>query len=913
MKPISNWRTGSMIFIAMLCIYLTYPSVRYFLALRDAKPTDPEALTKHEDRLEELRTAAIPLGLDLRGGVDVSLMIDEKAALKSAVESLAATLKTEFADKKVSASVAPSESGTQLLVKALDAADARNISNILANYQERISGDYSQERLATTNEVALDLDNQLIQMELEGNIEGALKIIRNRIDQFGVAQPSISRQGENRIRIQVPGLKDPEKLIDNITTLAQMEFRLAHEGYGSMQDPAAGLLDPQGNLLPGAIVPLGYELVPFKFGNVDKATQKVVYREGKMLVERLVQLKGSNLRDTGVIQNPMDIANPIVVSLRFDAEGTEAFGKMTSQSADQVSKGQPARQMAVLLDGVVITSPEMKVPITNGSAIIQGGFSYDEARDLATLLKGGSLPAPLTIETKNTVGATLGTESILGGVKALLWGTIIVLVFMVVYYGMAGMIANVALIMNVLIVFTIMSLSKATLTLSGIGGILLTVGMAVDANVLIYERIREEVNSGRPLKQAIAVGFERAYYVILDSNITTLIAALILLQFTEGSVFGFALTMCFGLIANLYTGLAVTYTLCALWFQWKNSLSLGTLSIFKNTMFDFIKLRYISLSGSAIAIVLGIVMIFATGGLRFGVDFAGGLLAEVQFTKVTNESELRDVIRAAGFEGERVQSRSGDNAYLIRVKDTEDHEGGDLAGEAILRKALTEKYGEDGYAVERFSTFGPETGQEFQNMALSVMLIASIAILLYLWFRFEWIFGLAAVIALLHDLLIAAIYTQLWGVEISLDVVAALMVLLGFSVNDTIVIFDRIRENTQLGKGKTFTEVCNLAVNQSLDRTIITSGTVVLTILAMLIFGGDGLAPFSKTLLIGCLAGTYSTEFIATPIVYEYNRRKQNKLMTALAEKKAIGPEEAKAPQLSAPAGTASVPTRRTV
>lgn len=913
MKPVSNWRTGSIIFVTLLCLYITYPSVRYFLALGDDKPSNPEALAKHEEKLEELRAAAIPLGLDLRGGVDVSLMIDEKAALKNAVDSLAATLKNEFADKKVSASVGPSDNGTQILVKALDAADARNISNILANYQARITGDYSQERLATMNEIALDLDNQLIQAELEGNIEGALKIIRNRIDQFGVSQPSISRQGENRIRIQVPGLKDPEKLIANITTLAQMEFRLAHEGYGAGQDPTAGLLDPQGNLLPEAIVPLGYELVPFKFGRVDKATQKVVYNEGKMLVERVVQLRGANLRDTGVESNPMDITNPISVSLRFDPEGAAAFGKMTSDSADQVSKGQPARQMAVLLDGVVITSPDMKVPITNGSAVIQGGFSYDEARDLATLLKGGSLPAPLTIETKNTVGATLGNESIFGGIEALVWGTIIVIIFMTIYYGMAGVIANVALILNVLLVFAIMALSKATLTLSGIGGILLTVGMAVDSNVLIYERIREEVAAGRTLKQAIAVGYERAYLVIVDSHITTLLASLILLQFTEGSVFGFALTMCFGLITNLYTGLLVTYTLCSLWFQWRNSLSLGKLKLLQNTAWDFIRLRYISLTGSAIAIVLGIVMIVATGGLRFGVDFAGGLLAEVKFSKATNESEIRDVIRAAGFEGERVQSRSGDNAYLIRVKDTEERDGGDLTGETILRKALTEKYGENGYTVERFSTFGPETGQEFQSMAISVILIASLAILLYLWFRFEWIFGLAAVIALAHDLLIASIYTQLWGVEISLDVIAALMVLLGFSVNDTIVIFDRIRENTQLGKGKTFTEICNFAVNQSMDRTIITSGTVIMTILAMLFFGGDGLAPFSKTLLIGCIAGTYSTTFIATPIVYEYNRRKQNKLMTALAEKKAIGPEEAKAPQMSAPAGTASVPTRRTV
>ena len=901
MRAASPWRLGLMLGVSLPSIALVFPTAFYLLTLRGADPSDAATA----ERLERLRRRAIPLGLDLQGGVDVTLMIDETKTVARQVDIVATRLANEFRDRQISAVVekTKNEEGIEILVH--DRADCRQVHNILRNYDEELEGDLSQGRCEAAAEsqrpFGLGLNPVAAAQQLDADIRGAERVLRERLDKLGLTQPSISVLGNKQIRIQIAGEKDPDRVIENITKLATMEFRLVHELTGTANDLLFSILDENGEVRPED-VPLGYMAFPTRFGRFDRDRSQMVYTEGKILVESGdPPLTGGNLRSATVFRDPGDFENPIKVSIQFDNVGADVFYQMT--------RDHKGRQFAIILDGVVRSAPVIREVIAGGSAVIEGGFTFEEAQDLSLLLKAGSLPAPLVPESKRAVEASLGTESIFAGVQALGWGTLLVIVFMIAYYGMAGVISVVALALNVFIILGIMALADATLTLSGIGGILLTVGMAVDANVLIYERVREEADAGRPLKQAISVGFERAFTVILDSNLTGLMTALVLLQFTEGSVFGFALTMTFGLLANLYTGLTVTHALCALWFQWRGRLSLGRLRPFRDTRFDFIRLRFVSGTASILLIAAALGIVVARGGLKFGVDFAGGAITEVRFAAPTDEARLRGMLAGAGLEGQRVQRIAGTEDWIVRVKTLpETHPlaqsgiGPLQATERALREALATTYGEAGYDILNFQSFGPETGQGFRQMAITVMVLASIAILIYLWVRFELVFGVAAVVALVHDLLITTLWGSAWGVEISLEAVAALMVLLGFSVNDTIVIFDRVRENSRRSPDRPFRDLCNLSMNQSLSRTLITSGTVVLVIVTMLLVGGEGLRPFAKILLIGSIVGTYSSDFIAAPLVYEWDRRRRKVgvggVAAALAAKeKARGPEPARAPE----------------
>lgn len=920
MKQVSMVRVTILCIVTLLCLYLIFPTARYLLALRDEPEVGTEAYAEWEERTDALRERAIPLGLDLRGGVDVTLRIDPRESMTRAAKSLATSLRREFADKKLSVDVADAPQGQGFTIQAHSAAEARQVRNILLKYEEEVTEVPSESELASQREILIGMDQAYLERNVSEDIRGAEKVVRERLDTLGLAQPSIAIQGNNQIRVQIAGEKNPDKVIENITKLALMEFRLAHPDHGTQNNPLFQMLDETGEVRPDAQPPLGYEIVDYKFGSTNPNTGLVEYSEGKMLVEEEVQFTGENLRSAGVIQDQSDISNPIKVSLQLDSESADIFANMTRESVEEMNRGGSARHLAILLDGVVRSAPVMQRVITGGSATIEGGFTFEEAVDLSQILKAGSLRAPLAVESKHVVGASLGTESIFDGVQALFWGGVVVVVFMILYYQMAGVISVIALTLNVGIILAIMALADATLTLSGIGGILLTIGMAVDANVLIYERIREEVDAGRPLRQAINIGFDKAFSVILDSNLTTLLTAFVLLQFSEGSVFGFALAMSFGLLANLYTGLTVTHTLCSLWFAWRGKLSLGVFRPFAKSTFDFIKARFVSSGLSAILLVIGLVFVLING-LQFGVDFAGGLVTNVSITQQTSESELNQVVADAGLQGQRIQEIRGSNQWLIRVKVLEEaasqaipEEGALQTTQDRLTEALTAKFGADGYQILETTSFGPETGQGFRRIAISVIILASLAILFYLSVRFEFIFGAAAVAALMHDLFMTVFWSQIWGVEITLDVVAALLVLLGFSVNDTIVIFDRIREISRKGTEKSFRDICNAAMNQTLSRSLITSGTVFFVVVMMLIVGGEGLRPFAKVLTIGVISGSYSTIFIATPLVYAWNQRRRGKVLADLQQKgKPTGPEPAKAPKPEFKGTGGNVPKRRAI
>lgn len=926
MKEISNVRIFLIAVITLLSIWGAAPTARYYMHLRHQPeltaprpstatiaPEDiesPEYIAwlnanpkykawaethsdyiEWENRSEQLRSegflgmSPIPLGLDLRGGVDVTLKIDYNKALVEKLERRTESLRRYFENEQVAVELKAIDQGRRVSVAVLSESDTRAAANILREYNDIFVGDYDEAALKAGT-ASFTLSETTVASSLKQDLEGARKAIAERVDSMGVTQPKVSLQGDEYVRIQVPGEKNPDRLITNVIRPAFLELKLVHPENERIIREAVG---PDGELDRAYVLPAGTEFLPTKFVSIDVKTKEEVVQRGWMVVSRSASVTGKNLINAQMNIDPTQLPDPVYVSLEFDQEGTQKFAEVTSANV--------GRRLAIVLDGTVRSAPNLKTAITDGRCIISGGFQPEEAKELSDVLKAGSLPAPLIIENKHTVGASLGKDSILSGVKALLIGSVAIVVFMIAYYGMAGVIAIIALIMNILLILLIMSLSNATLTLSGIGGILLTLGMASDANVLIYERIREEIEAGRPLRQAIGLGFNRAFTVILDSNLTTLLTALVLLQFTEGSVFGFALTMVFGLLANFYTGLTVTYTLCALWFQKRQQLSLGVLK-FPKTNIPFISMRKISWSISAVVFVVGVLLLFSRGGVQMGVDFAGGARAEVHFTEDVQSEQLRTVLSDNGIENPRVQAIvDKPNTFIIDSKTIElpAEMQGEISEvgytEQMLRAALTAGFTEAGYTVDSFSSFGAETSRSFGQLALVVVVLASLAILAYLWFRFEIAFGVAAVIALIHDLLVVVVVSEVWGVQITLEVVAALLVLLGFSVNDTIVIFDRIRENTRTMARDSFESICNSAMNQSLSRTVVTSLTTLFAVACLLIFGGEGLSNFAKVLFTGVIVGTYSSDFLAAPLVFQWNKFKGNQLQKSLAEKKKIRSE----------------------
>ena len=415
------------------------------------------------------------------------------------------SLKTEMNNKKISADFNLVDQAKAFTIRLAKPDDARNAYNLINFYKARLTQVPLEAELATGKPVRVALEPQSLTQSIEQDVEGARKGISDRVDQLGVTQPRISIQGKDRIRVQVPGEKDPDKLIDLVIKPANLEFHLVSQRMNEV-------IGPDGKVKPGAPIPPGTEVVPFKSGKLDPTTNEMAYTESQILINKKAELTGKNLRSAGVNYNPSSIDNPIEVTLEFDREGTKRFAEVTEQNV--------GRQLAILLDGVVRSAPRLNEAIREGRAQITGGFTNEEASDLSQILKAGSLKAPLVIESKRTVGASLGAESIQDGVRALRWGSIVIAIVMILYYGTAGVIAVIALIVNILIVLAMMGLSHATLTLSGIGGILLTIGMAVDANILIYERIREEFAAGRPMRQAISLGFGRALNVIMDSHIS---------------------------------------------------------------------------------------------------------------------------------------------------------------------------------------------------------------------------------------------------------------------------------------------------------------------------------------------------------------------------------------------------------
>lgn len=768
---------------------------------------------------------------------------------------------------------------------------------------------------------------------LDGAQDRALEVLRNRVDSLGISEPIIFPGKNNRIIIQLPGIgenmrKEAEK---SILSVAFLEFRMVHEkndelvaklfeknlapeGYSidrvgneflykrDMRFPDSAMDSAYREKLGRFNVPdAGYE---FMLEKLDKE-KRIAYRP--FFVKRRRELSGEYLKDASV--DYRSLGQP-VVKIQFDSQGARKFANITSDYAPGGAKNpnpNKMRYLAIVLDGTLYSAPYIREAIYGGKAEISGSFSLSEATFLSNILRAGSLPAPVRIVEKRFVAPSLGTDSIRSGVRAAIYGGSGVLVFMVGYYLVSGVIADLALLLNMILlplgmiamagflgIFLKESMGGGpiklpVLTLPGIAGIALTIGMAVDANILIFERIREESQLGKRLWTAITAGYDRAFVTILDSNLTTVLTGIILFLLGSGPIRGFALTLCAGIAVSMFTALVVTKLFFGVIVSKTETRTLKMFQFFKNPMIDFVGKRKIAVGVSVIAIIISWGLMIAQGikepGKIFGVDFTGGLSVTFMLDKKQPVESIRDALSSSGIREAYIQYQEeiekGGNAVLqIRT-------GADLIDGKkpahLIKNVLKDKFPDAGFTVAQEDEVGPQVGEELKRSAVWSIILAWLGIIIYLSWRFELAFAVGAVVALIHDVLITVGLYTACGRQLSLPFVAALLTIVGYSVNDTIVVFDRIREGLRLVRDKSFTEICNLSINQTLSRTTLTSFTTLITIVALLVFGGGAINDFALALFIGVVVGTYSSVFIATPVVLLWYRDRKPEFATKRA------------------------------
>ena len=661
-------------------------------------------------------------------------------------------------------------------------------------------------------------------------LERVTEIIRNRIDEFGVQEPLVSGLGKDKIVIQLPGVTDRQRAIGIVGKAAHLEFKLASDNPELLRGARGG------------IIPDGYD---YKRVETDGDQDKVLVRKDAVLT-------GTHLKDAAV---GFDEYGQALVQLEFDSQGAKIFEKVTSRHV--------GTRLAIILDGKIHSAPVIREPIPNGKAQITGNFTDEEARDLALVLRAGSLPAPVKIIEERSIGASLGRESIAKSVTAALVGALLVFTFMPAYYLLAGIFANVGLIVYGAMVIGALSALSAVLTLPGIAGFILSIGMAVDANVLINERIREEKESGKSASSAVNTGYSRAFSAILDSNVTTLLSCAILFMFGTGPVKGFAVTLSIGILASMFSTLIVS----RLMFDWLTHkyprIHLKMFRLFGTPSIPFLRRRFWTYGFSALTLALGLVGFLGRGQENFGVEFVGGTLAQVRLQNTPDVAEIRQALEKETAKEVMIQpyGSATENQIVIRVADTDMH-----GIEAALRQVA----GDQGYDVMRVERIGPTVSQDLRIKALWAVFLAMTGIFGYLAWRFDRIFAVAAVLALCHDVLFTLGVFALSGREISLPVVAAILTIMGYSVNDTIVTFDRVRDNLKLKPRADFRNVLEASINQTLNRTVLTSFSTLLCTVALYFFGGPAINDFAFTLLVGFTVGVYSTIFVAGALTVDF-------------------------------------------
>jgi len=680
-------------------------------------------------------------------------------------------------------------------------------------------------------------------------INQAVEVLRKRVDKLGVAEPVLQPEGTDRILVQLPGLSEEHQKEATVllSKPAYLEFRIVHEQSET--------------LLQQGIVEPGYEILT-EVNEQANGQKKLT----KYLVRRHAEMVGG-IKDAGVTRDNM--GNP-KINFTLDSAGAERFGQITRENI--------GKQLAIVLDGELQTAPFIHSAIEGGSGEITGSYTEQKAFQIANVLQN-PLKAPLSIISSSLVDPTLGKDTINGGIKAALYGVILVAGFMLIYYMLAGAVANVALILNIIILMGVMCSVGTTFTMPGIAGVVLTIGMAVDANVLIFERIREEWGKGKSLRGALEAGYDRAFGTIFDSHVTTLISSIILIFMGTGSVKGFGVTLTIGVAASLFTALVVTRLI----FDWLLSKNLikevKMLHLIRGTKIDFMRWAVPAFVASWLLIAIGISYGFHRGQDVLGVEFAGGDTVTMAFDPA-HKPDLDKVREAATkasaaevLAGYQHDVTGGNETLRITVRDFGKQEGpGSVSPGQKVANQLQQDFSDSKFTVRGIDHVGATVSGELSKAAILASLLAMFGILIYVAFRYEFSFAVGAVVAIIHDVLMTLGWYFLAGRELNATTVAAVLTIIGFSINDTIVIFDRIREDLKLGVRGSFKEIVNQALNQTLSRTLITSGTVFLATLSLYIFGGGVINDFAFAFLVGILTGTYSSIYIASALVLWWHK-----------------------------------------
>jgi SecD/SecF fusion protein len=685
--------------------------------------------------------------------------------------------------------------------------------------------------------VEMDTTRLATNSDVSSALSHAVEVLRKRVDKFGVAEPLIQPEGNNRILVQLPGLSaaDQKSAKEAIQRAAFLEFRLVSPT--SDQDIKEGIVQP------------GYEILK----------RKERMRNGRERVEEIevrkrAEMDGSGIKSAMVVRG--NLGEP-EIHFNLDSKGAERFAEITREHVHE--------RLAIVLDGELYSAPVIQTPIETGSGQITGQFDNREAFELANVLEN-PLRAPLRIEESREVDPTLGKDSIRSGINAAIYGTLAVSAFMLIYYLAAGMVANIALIANIIILLGVMCSIGTTLTLPGIAGVVLTVGMAVDANVLIYERLREETAKGKSLRGAIAAGYARAFTVIFDSHVTTLISSIILMYMGTGSIKGFGVALTIGVAASLFTALVVTRLIFDFLVDRGWLKSLPMFHLIRATKLDFMKLAKPAFVTSWLLIAIGLAYGWHRGKSAFGVDFLGGDTTMFAFTQKADEATVRSALTKAGIKDPLIQYQKD---LLTRIETLRVDSATDTGNTVV---SVVTNLPAAHFTPRLQDHIGATVGQEIQKSAVIAGLLSLFGILIYVAIRYEFSFAVGAVLAIVHDVPMTIGWYFLSGREFNATTVAAILTIIGFSTNDTIVIFDRIREDLKLGTRGTFREVINQAINQTLSRTIITSGTVFLATLSLYIFGGGAINDFAYTFLVGIITGTYSSIYIASTLVLWWHK-----------------------------------------
>lgn len=668
--------------------------------------------------------------------------------------------------------------------------------------------------------VVMEANTDLEGEELKEAMEQTQAVIEERVNQMGLAEPVVTIEGDKRIRVELPGAEDAQDAINQIGRTAQLQFALAD----------------------GTIV-----------------------------------LDGGNVKDAAAAMDNESAG--YAVDLEFDSEGADLFHQATttaySGSVTSTIQGVPNDAIMIILDGQIISAPSVNEPISGGRCTITGGFSQEEATNLAALIRGGALPLELEEVNSSVQSAKIGYNALEMSVYAGIIGLILIILLMVITYRGLGAIASIALLFYVLIVINIMGFMGSVLTLPGIAGFILSVGMAVDANVVIFSRIREEIAAGKTIRVATQQGFKRALSTVIDSQVTTLIAAVILYEIGTSAVKGFAWTFMIGIIVSIFTAVVVTQLYVNLFansrkFSKKTFFGIrkdGKASFSFDREMHFMRYKKIFYIISIVIMVVGLAF-GVVRGLNYGIDFTGGTMIQMDMGKKVDVSDVEDAIKKYDLDPEIIYSGANNDQIVIRTIEALDS---DERAEVI--GTINETFGttEDDVVAEEL--FGPSVGKELRNNAILAIIIASICMLIYIRFRFsQWKFGGAALLGVLHDVLIVIAFYAIFNITVNNPFIAGILTVVGYSINDTIVIFDRIRENIKYMKKGNTEEMIDTSITQTLGRSLMTSVTTLIVMVPLLIMAGDAIREFVLPLMVGIIAGAYSSICVCSPLYLEFSR-----------------------------------------